>query len=561
MEDIHMKTIKTILLTGAACLAALTSIGSANAQNIINGGGASLPSPTWRQAANCHGADTIQLQIRPNTTALQTIPGSTHPGCVVGAAGQEPTTDINYVSTGSGRGVSGVFSNTTTPWSSYLGTQHSTVQYGISETAINAGNVAYYNTGTLPAGVTYAGDASGVPAAGGTKAIAGPLIQIPLLIAPVTIAFDPQYTDGNGVARTLNIVTSNARKPSGGLKLDQAAYCALFGAAAVPITNLNDPRLTALNSLTGTGGVSLQNPADTTTFNVPIEIVGRSDSSGTTSLWTRHLSAVCGTVPYANNSSRLPGGSSTAPFFTTGSTIEAYYDKSTNAVTGTVTPGKYTIAEGSDGVAKRLNYVAGQTVFRIGYLGPDWVLPAAATSTSVATNYGLKTADVKNKSGKFVAPTTAGAAASFGAVVPPANAAKSSPDNWVAAPDRTAPQANPTALAGYPIIGTSNFLTYTCFDNTTAAGKRTAMAKYLKWYYTNAATNAATGVLAKAGFAALPAAWKTAIRTTFFDTTAPLEALKLYFVKGGATDTGFTAANPICTVGGTGVLSSGTGVQ
>jgi phosphate transport system substrate-binding protein len=567
---IHMKALKTILLSGAATLAALSSVGTANAA-VINGGGASLPAAYWRQAANCY-ADYTDLQTRNAavvtpilefvpTTVLTTPPANPFFSCA-GAppAGLGGGSAINYVSTGSGRGIGGVFSNSVAAWTPYPGTQATGgVQYGISETAINNANRLYYDTGSITG--TYSG-AQGTPPAGGTKALGGALIQFPALIATVTIAFDPQYTDGNGVTRTLNIKTAATRAASGGLKLDKAAYCALFGApigGALPITDLNDARLTALNSLTGVGGVSLRNTADTTTFSQPIQLVGRSDSSGTTSLWTRHLSAVCnvGTAldasnPYLNSSALLPAG-----------TIAAN------------TTGKYNLASGNEGVAAAIDYTAGRTHFRIGYVGPDYVLPFVLKTNANA--FGLFTADLKNNADKFVAPTPAAALAAFGTALPPQSTASGgftltppaastglriNPEDWTAAPDRSVAQANPSRfkangtslnLTAYPIIGTSNFLTYTCFADT---AKRELLVKYLNWYNTSNViikpTASNPGVLASAGLSPLPLAWRTAIKGTFYQPLGGALGLNLYVTKG-LTPTLITQTNSTCTMPGGGV--------
>lgn len=570
-----MKALKTILLTGAASLAALGSISTANAQVAVNGGGASLPAPYWRQASDCFGNKTdLQTRGATATQAIADFVPSTATATIINCATTQPALGVgktyNYVSTGSGRGIGGVFINNPAAWTTYPGTQHTSVQYGISETAINNANRLIYDTGVVPAGVTYLGNNNGVTTngvvngfpAGGTKALGGSLVQFPLLIAPVTIAFDPQYTDGNGVTRTLNIKTSTARAASGGLKLDQAAYCALFGAplnGAAPITDLNDPRLTALNSVSGTGGVSLKNPADTTTFSQPIQLVGRSDASGTSTLWTRHLSAVCGTPANA-------GGTN------------PYLDATTTLPAGLIaanTTGKYNTASGNEGVAAALDYTAGRNHFRIGYLGPDFVLPYVLKTG--ANTFGLKTADLKNNADKFVAPSPAGALAAFGSVLPPQSTAagafttapvaastglRNNPEDWVAAPSRTAAQANPSRFqsntttlntTAYPIIGTSNLLTYTCLADT---AKRSALVNYLDWYNTSptvinaAATN--PGILASSGLSPLPTAWRKAIAETFYKTVTGTAALNLFITKG-TTPALVTQTNSTCTMAGGGV--------
>src|SRR3546814_19751333 len=113
------------------------------------------------------------------------------------------------------------------------------------------------------------------------------MIQFPSLVAPVTIAFDPVYKKVRNADNSVTEYSFNLRFPradgSGGLRLDQDTVCKIFNGQ---ITNWNDPALKALN-----GNQDLKDPSDTAAFDVPLQIVGRADSSGPRSLWTRFLSS------------------------------------------------------------------------------------------------------------------------------------------------------------------------------------------------------------------------------------------------------------------------------
>src|SRR5262249_40859478 len=145
-------------------------------------------------------------------------------------------------------------------------------------------------------------------------------------------------------------------------------------------------------------------PTPAASWSVPMQIVGRNESSGTTSIFTRHLANVCSAVAgnqYANGTTTLP------------STLRShsnFYDKTqpNNPVAGE-TVADFTLADGSDGVSKYLDFTrtpsatAGDSVTqgRIGYVGTDYALPGALNNpadANVAT-YSLNTANLKNSAG------------------------------------------------------------------------------------------------------------------------------------------------------------------
>jgi phosphate transport system substrate-binding protein len=133
----------------------------------------------------------------------------------------------------------------------------------------------------------------------------------------------------------------------GDLKLSRDVYVDLFMGR---IANWNDPRIRALNP-------DLKLP------KAPISVVARLDSSGTTSAFTSHLSAIS---PAWKDS---PGA---------GKVIDW--------------PGPTMLANGNEGVAAVVQRTAGA----IGYV-----------EFGIASRAGLKMAWLENKAGKYVAPTGA----------------------------------------------------------------------------------------------------------------------------------------------------------
>jgi phosphate transport system substrate-binding protein len=531
------------ILMGATALisatAALAGGAQAQATKFLYGAGSSLVAPYLRQAFDCYGTATplvIKGTALNNPTyasppvAYFDYTGSPPQNCDP-SAHQEVDTTVqgDYESTGSGTGLKAYISHSPATYvGDYIpGTDPSpypAYTFAGSETAFGAADVtAYNNGGTDPTtGITLGAPPAQFPT---PAPLYGPMIQVPLLIAPVTLAYSAEYgrfraNDGTIHHYYFHIHTPRA-DGSGGLHLTAAIYCAIFNGQ---VTNWNQlPK--SLN-----GNQSFQDPqdaADGHTFSVPLVLVGRSDSSGTTSVFTRHMAAQCplvisGTV-YADSTSTLPPSliaatwTKTNPNYGSGSGV-------------TDVPGEFTVASGSDGVADYLYFdpnnipsgTHGSEVLqgRIGYVGPDYVLPAVVNTGN--NTFGLNTASlIRPGSTTPLSPTVAAAKLAYNGITPPTGADKSAPDQWVQAASKTAPIAIPSDIKAYPIVGTSNFVTYTCFDDADRPGTSSSVNAFMNWYWTKGTINNSTvGILAKAGLAPMPPAWKTAIRTEFFVPTA-----------------------------------------
>lgn len=540
-------SIKLHAMMGVSALAAAALGGVAQAQSIY-GGGSSLVAPYHRQVADCYGVDR---PLYSRGTPPTTIPVSAFPGCPTALS---TANTVDYLSTGSGTGIAAVYSHDALRYGDVdpaAGTQNfPSVQYGLSETALSNNDVDIYNgavaggVGTIQ-GVTittaappYAANTYGVPATS-----YGALVQIPVAVAPVALAYDPVYkkvADAAGVVTSYRFNVVAGARADGGLRLSQATYCKVLNGQ---ITNWNDAAITA-----GNGGTSLKDPADPAAFSVPIELVGRSESSGTTQVTTRHLAAACASL--AGNAFTATAGTSTLPATLIG-----------NTAPGAPIAGKYTVANGSNGVAAYVGFTASPaasatlTQGRLGYVGADYALPNSAAN---GLPYALFTADLQNGAGGYRAPTAANATTSFGANRPPETATgasgnydpavttwglRSNPADWT----RVGSLANPTGT-GYPIVGTVNWIGYSCYKPAnidvvrSAAGASASATGYLNYWFDDAIVDGSTGILARAGLAPLPAAWQAAIKNTFLTPIAtgtnPTAPLNLAIASTGTGATG-----------------------
>lgn len=188
-----------------------------------------------------------------------------------------------------------------------------------------------------------------------------------------------------------------------GLKFDQETLANIFLGT---ITNWDDPALVALNP-----GVQLP--------STPVGVVHRSDSSGTTSIFTGYLTKVS---PAWSDSVGV-GKDVRWPVGIGG--------------------------QGNDGVAAVIQQQEGS----IGYV-----------ELSYATEVGLTTASLRNQAGSFIAPSLASTSAAGAGVEFPA-------DLRFSLSDSAAPEA-------YPIVGATWILAY---DSMADSAKAQALRAFLTW--------------------------------------------------------------------------------
>lgn len=273
----------------------------------------------------------------------------------------------------------------------------------------------------------------------------GKLIQVPSVATSVAIPFN------KAGANDVNLST------------DQ--LCGVFSG-----------RLTNWSQITGAGRTG------------PIKVVYRSESSGTTELFTRFLAAKC----------------TEAKAFAITTTFSSSYGNVANSV-----PAGAVAATGSQGVMTTLNATDGG----ITYMSPDY-----AATTLAGLDDAKKVAKVN---GKSPAPANVSAAiaqipepteARPGAVIDPTN-----PDNWVpvfgSTPDNLKVFAYPTT--GYPILGFTNIIASQCYLGT---NQNALVRSFFEKHYDLDINN--DTAITDNRFVPLPDKWKTAIYNTFADVSS-----------------------------------------
>jgi len=190
------------------------------------------------------------------------------------------------------------------------------------------------------------------------------------------------------------IVLAHSLKDIPNLKLSRDAYVGIFSGK---ITKWNDPAIASVNP-------------DAKLPDAPINVVVRADSSGTTNVFTRHLSAVSKEFEQnvgINNMPNWPVG---------------------------------TRSKGNEGITASLMTTPGS----IGYIEYGY-----------AQSQKLPMAILQNKSGNYVAPTTASAAAALASGQMPADLIA-----WI---------SDPEAKDAYPIVTYTWMLFYKKYDNQAKA--------------------------------------------------------------------------------------------
>jgi ABC-type phosphate transport system substrate-binding protein len=618
--------IKSQLLMGASALVAasvaLAGAAIAAPATQVYGAGSTLIGPYLRQVEDCYGGPTplVYQGAAAASPPLYPIGSETFSGSADNNGGVtlqaitpydymgspamncatthvDGAVQFNYANTGSGNGqlyamtkdegtdVGATFDAGSPP--NTLQYPQPSGQYGAGDYGIGAADVAVYNTGGVLSQTTGNSASVSIKGVNDTNpktldyanglASYGAFIQFPISVDPVAIAYPPVYGEvesGGGVITKYSFHINKPNKDgSGGLILDVPTVCAIFNGV---ITNWNDPALKALN-----GGKSLEatnDPTPPASWSVPIKLVGRSDSSGTTSIIYRAIAAQCN-----------GGGSVT---YTEGGDNYTYTNQFLPAGGKKIPTGlqpKYTLATGSGGVANVLGTPlnptpGGPEVFDgyVGYIGPDYALPAVLRTGQ--NTFGLNVANLKplTTSTTALEPTPANALKAFGsathALLPPQSAAASgsyvavppagidsqgaraNPQDWVEPISTTVtyinnpanggatntintPLADPNhnitgVTAAYPLVGTTQFFLNTCYADATVTAK---LAAFLNYYVTAKLVNDTSalhlGVLEAAGLGPLPAGWKNAIKNTF---VVPLKtgsfataALNLYILQAG----------------------------
>jgi hypothetical protein len=185
---------------------------------------------------------------------------------------------------------------------------------------------------------------------------------------------------------------------------------------------------------------------------------------------------------------------------------------------------------------------------RVGYDGADYVLPYV--NNSQTNDYNLFSAALQNANGQWESVSPKGAATAFAGIQPPQTSSngkycatctdfgmRNNPLDWVEGLSPSEPLANPTANNAYPLVGTTQMETYTCFANADALAILSGEINYQET--SKVTTNAHKGILALSGLSPLPKQWTKAIDDAFVTNKDKLN-LELSSVSDGKS------SNPNC---------------
>jgi ABC-type phosphate transport system substrate-binding protein len=385
--------------------------------------------------------------------------GSTLAGKLYEAAGAvysagTPNFNITYGLSGSSAGTSAFVTNNLSLNYPSGGTPTGSVHFGASDSYITSANIS-----------------------AAASNLGNPMIQIPMLATPVTIAYNLNGFNSDGM-----------------LKLTDNDLGLIFSGT---VTNFNDTRLS-------------QNQPSVVLPNQPITVIYRLDGSGTSNLFMTHLANVLTPTPSGsaqgkfNNANFAQGPA--YPQVTANAVVPSLPATGNNTFTtaftgpggsGTV-PSNFTGGTGSGGVQTLIEAANGT----IGYLSPDYT--DIAPINSGATGFPV----VASVNG--VLPTSANTTTAFSALTVPTTIAQlSNQQNF-------APLVASPPSGSYPIVGYTYWFLSQCYSSTSPNQSNDVKA-FLSTYFGNTTY---ASLLSLNGFAPLSSTASLPIRNYILRNTA-----------------------------------------
>ena len=145
---------------------------------------------------------------------------------------------------------------------------------------------------------------------------------------------------------------------------------------------------------------------------------------------------------------------------------------------------------------------------RITFISTDYVLPYV--NDLQENTYNLNTATLENASGQWEEATPTSAIAAYSVIQPPQTnknggycatctsfGLRTDPTAWVQSNAPTEPIADPTSSGAYPIVGTTNWVLYTCYAGKYQEKTLAGVLEYISLEPIN--YDVANGILAAAG--------------------------------------------------------------
>ncbi|WP_185966609.1 substrate-binding domain-containing protein [Methylosinus sporium] len=553
-------SFKKALRNGSSALAlstiALIGAPAAQATDGIYGGGSTLASLAERAlSANFYvynSSNILLLYAAIGSGSGQRIFISNNPAQGFLGTGQDPATPPDYLFPSLG-------------FSTY---PYPRIDFGASDSPLPANFTTGYTT------TVYTWDQVNhtTTAAGSVSyptASYGQPIQLPLFEAPVAVAVNLPAVDqstGTTVAggTTWTIKSQIPGNVYGGrIQLSAAQICAIFSGLVTDWNStasiaylkadgtIDHESFAAANtwragSTAGTPGIGGGTPY--ASVSTPINIVYRSDGSGTSFIFTNYLKAVCPLLDDGTNGYQT--------IFSTTVLPNNNFTQLINKVTAFGRTLHTVSAAGSDAVAAAVGNSSANYGY-IGYLSADFVLPnnpvtsTAPYAANVQNDYLRanavyhpgQTPTVTTVPADFATPSPLGAEAAWKALDVPTTAnfndwnvyAQTFPATTYlpgSTVDITGRSKLPLAAddGAYPITGTAYGYFYSCYgagrDSVAASTRVTDVVQYLKWHYklTSPAGNA-EDVIVVNGFGPLPSTaphnWTGAINSIYLNSANP----------------------------------------
>jgi ABC-type phosphate transport system substrate-binding protein len=583
----NLRSGTSVLAISAVALIGASVLQPVFAQTTVHGlfgGGSTLASVSARDIFDCYA-------IKPATD-----PYAVPTGC-------SPLTTLEglYAGVGSGSGLRGFVSNNpnqlfngngsypanppvyvdsnypsnTPALNSY---PYPRIDFGASDSPLPTNFTSGYTT------TTYTVNWSGVSTASGTATYStgswGAPIQLPLFEANVAVAVNLPTSGTSGW--TINSQNSVPTSAGGAIQLSTAQICAIFSglvtdwnsAAAIPAINSSGNAITGeLFDSSNTNATTAAGPYIPATSSAPINVVYRSDGSGTSYIFTNYLAAVCPQLDptdakgyvsiFSANSittgTNYPTYTTLASSFPLPNTGFSNLISRIRAIKGATAVTNWVGTSGSDAVATNIT----STVGNIGYLSNDFTaaysgnsaLPGSASvqNENLRINQVYHPGETGLLSGaqNFIAPTPANADAAWAGLTPPVTTsafAQWSPYAQTYASGTQGgvnltglpilPLYNNTSKPAYPLSGTTFVFLYSCYgngqDGTAGATRVTDLTNWLSWFIGGSQPTTLTAgtpststrtapkydsnvglVLTNSGFNTLPETWAVNIQSEY----------------------------------------------
>jgi ABC-type phosphate transport system substrate-binding protein len=545
----------------------------------IYGGGSSLVSLAMRQVMDCYNGATLTGETY--TFSADFNQATPTPGLLPQTCAQTPALGVLgfYASVGSGAGQRGFISNdprqlvlggSTTAAAAlpavppvFLETSDAAfsfypfprIDFGASDSPLPAALTTNAFSGFTPA--DHWENASSI-SIGSTVAktydanVTGAAIQIPLIEAPVAIVVN---TNNSPTATwQIHSATGTPGAPGSAMQLSTAQLCAIFSGrvrdwnSTDPIAALDSAGATRIQSFMDDNTGDGSSAQTYTSASLPIQVVFRSDGSGTSFIITNYLANSCpqidtdGSLNYkkiftgagltygatavtivnpetlATSTTSISKSSAAANL---PSTTFATLIANIKAVTGVDVSnpasnpwlggsGTAAVAAGVNNVAANANGVSKSG--RIGYVSNDFAQPYGLAANGAPVSVSVQNEDLRSQGvyhpgdqgQTFVAPTPAAADIAFQGLSAPASATATYADwNVYAQPHDVGTSVGGVDVGGksrlgvavaagaYPISGTSFMYLYSCYNTGSAPTRVTNIQNFLNWFYTSPdATNA-----------------------------------------------------------------------